>query len=77
MRRFTGGLGGLVILSALVLPLWTVIANAHVNHWVGGQGEGAWTEFVSPWGGHAWTAIFIFAAQSFHTVPEKEAPLKR
>jgi len=59
MRRFSGGLGTLIILSAVVLPLWVVIANSHLHHWVGGHGADGWRDVVRPWGIRVWSGLLI------------------
>jgi len=52
------GAGLLILVSALFLPAWTLVANAHLSHWEGGHLPNAYEMIVVPYGLKGWGLLF-------------------
>lgn len=54
-------IGGLVVLAAVVIPIFVVIASVHAEHWLGAGSPDVYSRFIVPWAGRAWAAIILLA----------------
>jgi hypothetical protein len=53
--------------------MWSIVAQAHVDHWVGGHGADGWGTVVAPWGTRLWSAVMIIAVSGWSASAERLA----
>ena len=59
LRRQTLGLVSLTVISTVFFPAWSLVAQAHMDHWVGGHGSNGWPTVAAPWGIRLWSALMV------------------
>ncbi|MCB9524399.1 MAG: hypothetical protein H6702_13655 [Myxococcales bacterium] len=60
-RRWAGGLWGLALLGALVVPVVVHVSAAHHAHWAGVAQGPYWRGLVLPWSGRLQALVGVFA----------------
>ena len=60
-RRWSAGLWGIALLSALVVPFMVHVAGPHQTHWLGTQSPDWWTESIIPWSARLQALVGVVA----------------
>ncbi|MEE2789764.1 MAG: hypothetical protein VX589_20655 [Myxococcota bacterium] len=75
-RYLRPGTSMVLVLSAVIIPLWIWISTAHAVHWVGGQLSDTWSALIRPWGGRMWALVIVLAISGWTAWYESIPPLK-
>ena len=60
LRRGGAGVWALVVLAAVVVPVWSVVVGVHRGHWPGGSGGGGGGLLVGG-GARVWAGVMVAA----------------